>query len=109
MENKNVHKIHLKYIHFFVIIYSKNGGKKEVEKSMLEDGMDLEKVSKLTGISIDEINQLKNNIIWYKFMKRYNKKKVKTFFFFDKKGHIKILKWYWVILWKTQLYQFLYV
>ena len=40
-----------------------DAGKKEVAKSMLEDGMDLEKVSKLTGISIDEINQLKNNII----------------------------------------------
>ena len=59
---------------------------------MLEDGMDLEILSKLTGISIDEINQLKNNIICYNFMKRYNKKKVKIFFFFDKKGHIKILK-----------------
>ena len=42
---------------------AKDTGKKEVAKSMLEDGMDLEKVSKLTGISIDEINQLKNNII----------------------------------------------
>ena len=33
-------------------------GKKEIAKSMLEDGMDLEKVSKLTGLTINEIQKL---------------------------------------------------
>ena len=33
------------------------------ENFTLQEIADLEKVSKLTGISIDEINQLKNNII----------------------------------------------
>ena len=37
-----------------------DAGKKEVAKSMLEDGMDVEKVSKLTGLSIDMILQIKN-------------------------------------------------
>ena len=35
-----------------------NTGKKEIAKSMLEDGMDLEKVSKLTGLTINEIQKL---------------------------------------------------
>ena len=39
-----------------------DAGKKEVAKSMLEDGMDLEKVSKLTGLSINEINKLKKSL-----------------------------------------------
>ena len=37
-----------------------DAGKKEVAKSMLEDGMDVEKISKLTGLSIDMILQIKN-------------------------------------------------
>ena len=35
-----------------------DAGKKEVAKSMLEDGMDIEKISKLTGLSIKEIQKL---------------------------------------------------
>ena len=35
-----------------------DAGKKEVAKSMLEDGMDVEKISKLTGLSIKEIQKL---------------------------------------------------
>ena len=35
-----------------------DAGKKEVAKSMLEDGMDVEKISKLTGLSINEIQKL---------------------------------------------------
>ena len=35
-----------------------DAGKKEVAKSMLEDGMNVEKISKLTGLSIKEIQKL---------------------------------------------------
>jgi len=47
---------------------------------MLQNGVSINEISRITDISLDEINILIN-------------KKVKNFLFFDKKGHMKILKW----------------